>query len=616
MTKEMFHGPTSLGSPPEEHFSELVENADLLVQSLSLDGRFIFADRKWGGPLGYKPEEIAGLRLEDVVRPDHREVCTNIRRRLEEGEEVATVETAFVTRTGRSVEVTGLVMLWRDAQGRPQTTRGFFRDVTEEQARQARIAELLETTRTILSHAPIGIGLYDADGPCRAANVALARIVGGTVEQVEGLNFRQLEAWRRHGLLDRAEACLASGEAVDWETWGVTTFGVRVCLRCRFVPLRTEGRSQLLVFVEDITRDRVREETLIRNQKRLTELHETVGALVGPAERDSPPQRIIDSARRLLDAEIAVIVCLDPDTGRPGRAYSSNYPLERIPPGTQVQGRGVLGRIASGETVHSRDVTGEPDFIGWPEWHPQVGPLLGLPVREGDRCSALMLLGRPRGALEFSDDDLMMARTMANLAGVALRVARQWDDLQEANKRLKEIASTDSLTGLANRRAFDEELAMMHATAKRYEVPYGMLLIDIDHFKLYNDRYGHPAGDRVLRKVAELIQRSVRKVDRVFRYGGEELVVLLPHQRRTGTAVVAERLRRCVEEAGLEHAENAKGVVTVSIGGAVHDPGDPEGRERSEGEVLQAADDALYRAKGAGRNRFAMDGRAEVSTAA
>lgn len=603
MAEPITGGAPSVVESDEERLSDLVENASDLVQSVAMDGRFLYVNRRWREVLGYEAAALERLRLMDIIRPDHRAACGEMFARLVAGIELPAVETAFLTRDGRSVELEGRVTLRRDGAGHPAATRGIFRDVTDQRAARREIDRLLATTRSIIDTAPSGIAVYSPEGDCREANEALARMVGGSIEQLHSQNFRRLASWREHGLTACAEECLATGKLTELEAWIDTTFGARACLSCRFVPLEQPSGRHLLLMVNDVTRERLREEAVVRHQRRLLELHDLTAELVGPAGLDRVLQTAIDRARELVGAEVAAIVRMDPATGRPREAHPSNYPMSRIPAGTEVLGRGVLARIAAGARVHCSSVTEEPGFVGLPEWHPQLGPMLGLPVRDGDCVAAMMLLGRAPGAAPFGDDDRAVAETLANLAGVAMRVARQFAELEAANARLDVLATTDALTGVANRRSFDDALALQHATALRYGVPYGLLMADVDHFKLYNDRYGHPAGDRALAAVAGLLRRALRTMDGLFRYGGEELVALLPHQRRDGTAAAAERLRRCVEAAGLEHAGNPPGVLTLSFGAAVFDPAEPGSRERSASMVLQAADEALYRAKRAGRNR-------------
>lgn len=184
----------------------------------------------------------------------------------------------------------------------------------------------------------------------------------------------------------------------------------------------------------------------------------------------------------------------------------------------------------------------------------------------------------------------------------ARRVTALHAELTGYRAELARLASTDALTGLRNRRSLDDDLATLHGRSRRYGRSYCVAMCDVDFFKGYNDRYGHPAGDEVLRAVAAALATRAREGDGVYRYGGEEFLLLLPEQTLESGTVAAERLRHAVEALGLPNPEGAPaGVVTVSVGVAAFVPE----QDPSVVEVLAAADAALYEAKAAGRNRVA-----------
>jgi diguanylate cyclase (GGDEF)-like protein len=164
-------------------------------------------------------------------------------------------------------------------------------------------------------------------------------------------------------------------------------------------------------------------------------------------------------------------------------------------------------------------------------------------------------------------------------------------------RRVVSQAATDSLTGLANRWRFDEELALEWRRAERVGDSLGLILADLDDFKSVNDGYGHPVGDEVLRRIAEILGGNIRQVDLAARYGGEEFAVIVPEADLEGAVKLAERLRTALEENQIEFPGGKRKAVTASFGVAVK--GD---LPRAE-ELIAAADEALYESKRAGKNR-------------
>jgi len=176
------------------------------------------------------------------------------------------------------------------------------------------------------------------------------------------------------------------------------------------------------------------------------------------------------------------------------------------------------------------------------------------------------------------------------------------DALQELNVTLEKLAQQDGLTGLANRRKFDQAIDHALARAKRSATPLAMILIDVDYFKKFNDLYGHVAGDECLRQVGAIIKASEkRSSDLAARYGGEEFAVLLPDTDLAGALVVAESIRKALHALKIEHAGNTNGIVTVSAG---IDVLTSISESDSATSFIRAADAALYGAKVSGRDRI------------
>jgi diguanylate cyclase (GGDEF)-like protein/PAS domain S-box-containing protein len=185
-------------------------------------------------------------------------------------------------------------------------------------------------------------------------------------------------------------------------------------------------------------------------------------------------------------------------------------------------------------------------------------------------------------------------------------ISRDTTEQKDMEEKLATLAIEDGLTGLANRRRFDERLLEEWGRAYRERSCLALLMIDLDHFKAHNDKYGHLAGDECLRSVARVLAaEALRATDLAARYGGEEFVMLLPNTDAAGCARIGERIRGAIREAAIPHAQNLpSGIVTASIGGAICRPGIE--RSASHIALVEAADQALYAAKDAGRDRLTM----------
>jgi two-component system chemotaxis family response regulator WspR len=174
------------------------------------------------------------------------------------------------------------------------------------------------------------------------------------------------------------------------------------------------------------------------------------------------------------------------------------------------------------------------------------------------------------------------------------------EELARANEELRRLAALDGLTGIANRRLFDEAARAEWQRGRRRRTPLALLLCDVDHFKLYNDHLGHPAGDLCLKKMAAVLTGQLKRpADLAARYGGEEFALLLPDTDLAGALRVGEACRAGLEQLQLPHPGSPNGVVTMSMGVACLVPGDEDG----PAALIAQADAALYDAKRAGRNR-------------
>jgi len=183
----------------------------------------------------------------------------------------------------------------------------------------------------------------------------------------------------------------------------------------------------------------------------------------------------------------------------------------------------------------------------------------------------------------------------------ALQTLQDITDQRKAQAALEKRASHDGLTGIPNRRCFDETIRVEWERRSRHSQCLSLLILDIDHFKAYNDAYGHPAGDRCLQEIASALDELLlRPTDMVARYGGEEFAMILPGSEAAGAVVVAARVLERMAELAIPHCDEEGGLVTISIGISTS-------QTRSDvslDDLISSADEALYKAKEGGRNRF------------
>jgi diguanylate cyclase (GGDEF)-like protein len=240
----------------------------------------------------------------------------------------------------------------------------------------------------------------------------------------------------------------------------------------------------------------------------------------------------------------------------------------------------------------------------------QPKSVMCLPIRQGGQIGGMLYLENNLAQGSFSAERveflrILGAQAMISIAharlhdGLEQRVAERTAQLEEANRKLAMLSATDGLTGLANRRHFDQALDNEWSRARRMRQPLVVIMIDVDHFKKYNDGQGHQAGDACLNNVARVLQAGARRAgDLVARYGGEQFAIVLPNIDAGAGLQIADTMRRAIEQLAIQHPPSAAGQITISAGVAFN----AAGSQRNAAALMRAADAALYRATHGGRN--------------
>jgi diguanylate cyclase (GGDEF)-like protein len=277
--------------------------------------------------------------------------------------------------------------------------------------------------------------------------------------------------------------------------------------------------------------------------------------------------------------------------------------------------------IRTGFEVIEDNISGMSRFAADPyvlQQRPRA--VMCLPVRHGGRLDGVLYFENRLAEASFTAERVEFLRMLGAQAMISIASARMHDSLEQrvaertaqledANRKLATLSITDSLTGLANRRRFDEVLDLECARAARAGQPLAVVMLDVDHFKKFNDHYGHQAGDACLVRVAHALAAGTRRAsDLTARYGGEEFSIVLPNTDAEEARHIGVALRCAIEALHIAHAGAAAGQVTISVGIAIQ----PEQGAADPDALMRLADAALYRAKDAGRNRVVLGGEVET----
>jgi diguanylate cyclase (GGDEF)-like protein len=309
-------------------------------------------------------------------------------------------------------------------------------------------------------------------------------------------------------------------------------------------------------------------------------------------------QFIVDATARAVNARLAGLSVYQPKEAAITVAATYGYPSESVGHVRIAPGSGIIGGVfSSKKPLLVRDTARVPGLTPRSQRY-QTASFMALPVVAGSEVLGVLTLADHADGRPFTREDLAAVRILTVVSGIGLvreQLARQTDELAHA-------AAVDSLTGMFNRRYLETRLDAEIERSRRTSIPVSLLMLDIDVFKAVNDKLGHQRGDAVLRKVAEIVRRSVRASDVCVRYGGDEFAVIIPEGSGAGgtssnALQTAERIRSRVKAfrwEGLGLPQNL--AVTVSVGVAIVEPG-----EHAEG-LIDRADQSLYAAKTAGRN--------------
>jgi diguanylate cyclase (GGDEF)-like protein len=346
---------------------------------------------------------------------------------------------------------------------------------------------------------------------------------------------------------------------------------------------------RMLGSMMDIT-ERKQIEEIIRNQNdMLSSLYQITLDLLKYRDIDALLAAMVELSAKFLDATFSEIMLMEGEVLVVKAAAKNQSSLV----GQRMSREDAM---LSWQAVDSRQHVVLEDYNNWSlrgtAYDDQIlHAVVVYPILNDAECLGVLGLGRDKPGYEFTTDQIQFGNLLANLTALILNNAQ----LREA---LREQSIHDPLTGLFNRRYMEDVLKQHLSRVTRQHHPLGMIMVDIDHFKRFNDAHGHAAGDALLREVGRLLQNQIRVEDVACRYGGEEFLLIMPGASIAETWDRAGKLRREVKELQIEHEGRMIGEITLSAGVAVY----PE-HGSTQDSLMRAADAALYRAKQGGRDQ-------------
>ncbi len=333
-------------------------------------------------------------------------------------------------------------------------------------------------------------------------------------------------------------------------------------------------------------------------EEALTSIYDLSKSIAPVLDWNQLYKTILEKSLELLKAEQGSLMLLNHDTAEL-RAVAKKSMDSIAKDDMKLRlGEKIAGKVLeNGEPLLVEDVENDPRINQRNKSRYKTKSFICLPIKIEDRVSGVLNVSDKISGEAFNEKDLKLIQSFIPNAAIAI----ERSSLYEKSEKLQQLSLTDPLTGILNRRYLDNRLTEEISRFKRYKHPFSFLMLDIDGFKKYNDTFGHLTGDKVLKNLASTISSSLRNIDIVARFGGDEFVIILPRTLKGDAINIANRLRESVAKSKItSQGKPPQNNLTVSIG-LTSFPEDAS----STNELLEKADQALFRAKKSGRNKLA-----------
>ena len=579
---ELEHDATERGQIEEKLRRErdfnttLIQAAPLFFVAIGADGKTLMMNDTLLQALGYTAEEVVSQDyLKTFVPKRDREALSQIFKALTSVHEPSMNENHILTKDGRE-----LLVEWHGrAIAKENGTFDFFfgvgMDVTERGQVEEALREREAQYRSIFESVTDAVLVFNLEGEIVEANPITCEMYGYSEEELIGLSASEIISPDYfHGFKNFKQRIKDGGRFVT-DSVNLRKDGTEFDIEMHGAGFTYRGAPHLLSVVRDVTGRKQATAALQQTHQKIERLHEVARQLETCESEDDVYRTTVEATEKILSFSMCTLDIVEE------QKLLIKATSAELPPGTSLESTLEEGGLAA-ETYRTGKTTVFSSFDEVPQATPTRSDLCsGISAPIGD-VGVFQVASTEENA--FSTEDVRLLELLLGHTGEAVHRIR----LQE---RLKEQALRDPLTGVYNRRYFNQVIEQEIPRSKRYDHPIGFLMIDVNHFKEINDRYGHQVGDEVLQEVAKLLEEQVRGSDVVVRYGGDEFLLLLIETNGETKSVK----QRILEEVARRNETNLvfDFPVTFSIGIAHWKPDGP----RTVREVLNKADMLMYEEK-------------------
>jgi diguanylate cyclase (GGDEF)-like protein/PAS domain S-box-containing protein len=564
------------------------------VMLVNMSGEVIYVNKAFEKLLGYKANELMGtsaLKLPTYSKSKDRVKAQGYLRKVIEKSSAKPIDMSAITKDGEEIPINFTASIIKDAQGNPKTLVAVIRDISERKHAEEALRDSEELARGMLEAATTGI-YFLQDGKFLYVNRLFEEISGYTSDELMGTySLDYVHTDDRETVRTKAIEVLKGQSSSAYEFRFVRKDAGIVWVLDRVASIQYRGKRSVLGTLMDITEHKHAEEEVGRYTKQLEALF-NIGATVSRTlNLEELLDNVLDTVLMVMGVEVGGIFLLDEQTSKLLlRAHRGMSPEFARKMETVSVGDGFIGQVAkSGKPILAEDVSADSKLSRLKKMGDGIQSFAAVPIMAKEKILAVMGVGS-RKYRKFPDWEMLMLDTIANQIGMAIENAQLYEHALE-------LAFTDSLTSLYNRRYLMDQIERELIRAQRSKAQLSLVMVDLDGLKDVNDRFGHHVGDRFLKEVAGIVKANTRASDVAARWGGDEFMLLAPGTDGRSAVKIAERIRVQVERYKMKLEDKEMGI-TISSGIVTY----PDNAS-VVAELIKRADEAMYNAKRGGKNR-------------